>query len=215
MLTNINNLQIIVRLWWQWQYNYHFSATPRLSVECWLRLLDVELGVFDTLSTYCPPPRRDFRRGEIVSTLNCRLWCKCDAIASRVRLKVKVTRICFVATFLSHLLNQQAHYPTALKQRKDTVEKVQQCNEGDFEAKERFVSCSFRKKSFQWWSFEAALKPFPSRFWKRWWTTTLHWINFKELKTLSGFLLSRGSRCGICCFCLSPLGGSVYYILNI
>ena len=26
----------------------------------------------------------------------------------------------------------------------------------------------FQKKSFQWWSFEAALKPFPSRFWKRW-----------------------------------------------
>ena len=25
-----------------------------------------------------------------------------------------------------------------------------------------------RKKSFQWWSFEAALKPFPLRFWKRW-----------------------------------------------
>ena len=42
----------------------------------------------------------------------------------------------------------------------------------------------------------------------------LYWRKLKDLKipSFAGFFLSGRPRCGICCFCLSPVGGSVVCI---
>ena len=83
---------------------------------------------------------------------------------------------------------------------------------GKFWGSERFFSCSFRPKETEFlvMIIRGSIETLPIEVLEEV-TTTLHWRKFKDLKfpSLAGFLLSRRPRCCICCFCLSPVGGSV------
>ena len=141
------------------------------------------------------------------------VWCKPSTSGVQFEAK-KVTRIRFVAIFLLHLL-QQAHYPAAgqtKKLEKGAVEKVQRRK---FWGSERFFSCSFRRTAKGVFSDDHSRQHWnPSHWGFGRGDNDLYWRKLKDLKipSFAGFFLSGRPRCGICCFCLSPVGGSVVCI---
>ena len=141
------------------------------------------------------------------------VWCKPSTSGVQFEAK-KVTRIRFVAIFLLHLL-QQAHYPAAGQTKKLWKRRGWESTTQEVLRLWKILFLQFQTDRKGVFSDDHSRQHWnPSHWGFGRGDNDLYWRKLEDLTipSFAGFFLSGRPRCGICCFCLSPVGGSVVCI---